>query len=142
METGTISLAEALGTDSDAIIVADSVSFWNPAAERIFGYSRNDALGQSLDIIVPEPLRERHGARYRQVMASGASRYARGDVLAAPAVKDDSHVSLEFTIASLRDAHGRMSGMAAPRRDATARFAERRGLKQRVGQLLCPAESS
>jgi PAS domain S-box-containing protein len=147
METDRTSLAEAvLGTEADAIIVADTdgtIRFWNPGAERIFGYSRNDALGQSLDIIIPERLRERHWAGYRQVMASGASRYARGDVLAVPAVrKDGSHVSLEFTITPLRDAHGRMSGMAAILRDVTARFEELRRLKQKIGQFPRSAERS
>jgi len=147
METGTISLAEAvLGTEADAIIVADNdgiVRFWNPGAERIFGYSRNDALGQSLDIISPERLRERHWAGYREVMASGVSRYARGDVLAVPAVRDDgSRVSLEFTINPLRDADGRMSGMAAILRDVTVRFKELRRLKQKVAEFTRSAESS
>jgi PAS domain S-box-containing protein len=122
METGRISLAEAvLGTKTDAIFVADTdgiVHFWNPGAERIFGYSRDDALRQSLDIILPERLRERHWAGYREVMASGASRYASGDVLAVPAMrKDGSHVSLKFTITPFRE--GRMSSMAALPRGVT-----------------------
>lgn len=147
METGKISLAEAvLGTEADAIIVADAggiIRFWNPGAERIFGYSTNDALGQSLDIIIPEQLRERHWAGYREVMASGVSRYARGDVLAVPAVrKDGSRVSLEFTITPLRDSHGRMSGMAAILRDITVRFEELRRLKQKVAEFTRSAESS
>ena len=57
-------LARALlGTSSDAIIAADKdgvVRFWNPGAERIFGYTSEDAVGQSLDIIIPERLRKRH----------------------------------------------------------------------------------
>jgi PAS domain S-box-containing protein len=143
MEIGRNSLAEAvLGTEADAIIVADTKGIV-PGAERIFGYSRNDALSQSLDVIIPQRLRERHWAGYRQVMASGESRYARGDVLAVPAVrKDGSHVWPEFTITPLRDAHGRVSGMAAILRDVTARFEELRNLKQAVEQFSRSAESS
>jgi PAS domain S-box-containing protein len=58
-------LAEAvLSARSDAIVAADSggiIRFWNPGAERIFGYSRDEALGRSLDLIVPERLQQRHG---------------------------------------------------------------------------------
>jgi PAS domain S-box-containing protein len=147
MEIGTAAVSDAiLGTQADAIIAADSegiIRFWNPGAERIFGYSRNDALGRSLDVIVPERLRERHWAGYRQVMAKGASRYSHGDVLAVPAVrKDGSHLSLEFTITPLRDEHGRMSGMAAILRDVTARFEELRSLKRKFAQVSPPVEDS
>jgi PAS domain S-box-containing protein len=140
METDVSSLSNAvLATEADAIIAADSegiIRFWNPGAERIFGYSSSDALGQSLEIIIPERLRDRHWAGYRQVMASGTSRYGHGDVLAVPGVrKDGSRVSLEFTITVLRDDHGRMSGMAAILRDVTARFEELRRLRQKAAQF-------
>ena len=72
-------LAKAvLSTSSDAIIAADKegiIRFWNPGAERIFGYARNDAIGQSLDIIIPERLRKRHWDGYHHVIRSGESRY-------------------------------------------------------------------
>ena len=134
------SLCEAvLGTEADAIIAADGegiIRFWNAGAAGIFGYSRSDALGQSLDIIIPEHLRARHWAGYRQVMASGTSRYGHSDVLAVPGVrKDGSRLSLEFTIAVLRDEQGRMSGMAAILRDVKSRFQELRRLKQKAAQL-------
>jgi PAS domain S-box-containing protein len=135
-----------LRTEADAIIAADGkgiIRFWSPGAERIFGYSRSEALGQSLDIIIPERLRERHWAGYRQVMASGTSRYGHGDVLAVPGIrKDGSRLSLEFTITALRDEHGRMDGMAAILRDVTARFEELRALKQKVAQSSQPVEHS
>ena len=76
-----------LSTVSDAIVAADEdgvVRFWNPGAERIFGYASAEAVGQTLDIIIPERQRARHWAGYRQVMATGESRYGRGDVLAVP----------------------------------------------------------
>jgi len=102
MKTGDSPLGDTvLATEADAIIGADSegiIRFWNPGAERIFGHSSSDALGQSLNIIIPERLRERHWAGYRQVMASGTSRYGHGDVLAVPGLrKDGSRLSLEFT---------------------------------------------
>ena len=71
-------LAEALlAMRSDAIVAADNegiIRFWNPGAERLFGYTRDEALGRSLDLIVPERLRARHWEGYARVMATGQSR--------------------------------------------------------------------
>jgi len=124
-----------LATVSDAIIAADKdniVRFWNPGAERIFGYTREEAVGQSLDIIIPERLRKRHWDGYRRVMAGGESRYGHGDILAVPGVKKDgTAISVEFTIVPLAAEGGRLNGVAAIMRDVTAKFNEVRALKRR-----------
>lgn len=132
-------LAKAiLSTSSDAIVASDGegiIRFWNPGAERIFGYTNSDAVGQSLDIIIPEPLRERHWVGYRQVMATGESRYGHGDILAVPGIrKDGTRISLEFTIVPLHDAGGKMIGMVAIMRDVTKRFEELRSLKKMLAK--------
>jgi PAS domain S-box-containing protein len=125
-----------LSTNSDAIIAADkdgTIFFWNPGAERIFGHTSADALGRSLDIIIPDPLRRRHWDGYRQVMQSGESRYGQGEVLAVPGIaKDGSRISLEFTITPLRAQTGGLIGLAAIMRDVTKRFEEMRALKQKL----------
>jgi PAS domain S-box-containing protein len=135
MKTETLASA-ILSTTSDAIIATDRdglIRFWNPGAERIFGYSREAALGQSLDLIIPENLRERHWQGYRQVMQSGESRYGHGDLLSVPGLrKDGTRVSLEFTIVPLKDASGHMEGMVALMRDVTRRFEELRALKREL----------
>ena len=130
-------LARALlGTSSDAIIAADRdgvVRFWNPGAERIFGYTSEDAIGQSLDIIIPERLRTRHWDGYQQVMQGGESRYGHGDILAVPSIrKDGAGISVEFTIVPLTDEAGRLNGVAAIMRDVTKRFEEVRALKRKL----------
>jgi len=130
-------LARALlGTSSDAIIAADKdgvVRFWNPGAERIFGYTSEDAIGQSLDIIIPERLRKRHWDGYQQVMQGGESRYGHGDILAVPSIrKDGAGISVEFTIVPLTDEAGRLNGVAAIMRDVTKRFEEVRALKRKL----------
>jgi PAS domain S-box-containing protein len=132
-------LAEAiLSTNSDAIIAADRagiIVFWNPGAERIFGYESGSAIGQSLDIIIPERLRKRHWEGYRQVISSGESRYGHGDVLAVPGIKKSgAAVSIEFTIVPLRDGTGELTGLAAIMRDVTKRFEEMRALKQKLAE--------
>jgi PAS domain S-box-containing protein len=131
-------LAQAiLASASDAVIAADRdgvVRFWNPGAERIFGYSRQEALGQSLDIIIPERLRKRHWDGYAQVVATGKSRYGAGDVLAVPAVtKDGAGISVEFTIAPLTDGP-QLVGLVAVMRDVTARFNELRDLRRKLAE--------
>jgi PAS domain S-box-containing protein len=129
-------LAQALlSTRADAIVAADReglVFFWNPGAERIFGYSAAEATGRTLDLIIPERLRERHWTGYRAVMQSGKSRYGESDLLSVPAVrKDGTTISVEFTVVPLQEA-GRMIGIAAVMRDVTARFNELRALKRAV----------
>ncbi len=125
-----------LASASDAIVATDRegiIRVWNPGAERIFGYPAEEALGQSLDLIIPERLRERHWDGFRTVMATGESRYGEGDLLSVPSVrKDGQRISVEFTIVSLKGGEGRCNGFAAVMRDATKRFEEMRSLKQQV----------
>ena len=125
-----------LGAAAEAIVFVDRegvIRFWNPGAERLFGFAAEEALGRPLDIIVPEPQRARHWAGFRRVMETGESRYGQGDLLAVPGLRrDGSRVSLEFTIVPLRDATGRMEGMAAVLRDVTRRFEELRALRREL----------
>jgi len=129
---------EVLEKARDAIIVADQdglVRFWNAGAERIFGYRRDEALGRSLDLIIPERLRERHWEGYRKVMATGVTRYG-DDVLAVPALRrDGGRLSIEFTILLLRNDGGALVGTAAVIRDVTARWEKERELKKRLAEL-------
>jgi PAS domain S-box-containing protein len=132
-------LAEAvLSTSPDAIIAADKegiIRFWNPGAERVFGFTNGEAVGQTLDIIIPERLRKRHWDGYHRVMASGESRYGHGDLLAVPGInKDGDRISVEFTIVPLRDRAGQLIGLAAIMRDVTKRFEETRLMKHKLAE--------
>src|SRR3954471_1420334 len=125
-----------LTTTSDAIVAADRdglIRFWNPGAERIFGFSSAETVGQSLDLIIPERQRARHWEGYREVMRTGDSRYDHGDLLSVPSIrKDGARISVEFTIIPLKDAEGRMEGMAAIMRNVTKHFEEMRMLKHQL----------
>jgi PAS domain S-box-containing protein len=131
-----------LAAAADAVVATDCegiIRAWNPGAERIFGYRADEALGRSLDIIIPERLRARHWESFRQVMALGESRYGEGDLLSVPGVRKDGHqISLEFTIVSLKDAQSRMAGVAAVIRDVTKRFEEVKLLKQQLEATRSP----
>lgn len=130
-------LGEALlGSVADAVVYCGrdgAIALWSPGAERIFGFTEAEALGRSLDIIIPEAQRARHWQGFDKVMATGHSRYGAGDVMAVPALHRDGHrISVEFTIVPMRDAGGAMVGMAAILRDVTARFEELRALRRRL----------
>lgn len=119
---------------SEGLVVCDAsgaIRFWNRGAERIFGYMAGDAIGSSLDIIIPERLRERHWAGWRQAMSDGVTRYGDGVLLCVPAsTRSGRHISIEFSITMLSDPEGRVEGVAAIIRDVTAAYEERRRLRE------------
>jgi len=128
-------LVDAIG---DAIVISNAeghITLWNPAAERMFGFTREEALGNTLDLIIPERLRGRHWDGYHKTMASGQTRYG-SDVLRVPAVdKAGRALSIAFTVALLTAPDGGVSGIVAVIRDETARFQEERALKKRLAEL-------
>jgi PAS domain S-box-containing protein len=127
-------LVEALG---DAVVIADpsgAITVWNHAAERVFGFTRAEALGNSLDLIIPERLRARHWAGYQRTMTTGETRYAH-DVLRVPAVhKDGRALSIAFTVGLLNGAPGTVTGIVAVIRDETQSFNEKRDLLKRLAE--------
>jgi PAS domain S-box-containing protein len=131
-------LAELVHGAGDAVIVADrdgAIRYWNAAAEAMFGHVSADVLGASLDIVIPERLRERHWEGFRHTMASGETKYG-GQTLSVPAVRaDGERISVDFTVALLHDAEGAVTGIAAIMRDVTAAWEERRALHRRVREL-------
>jgi PAS domain S-box-containing protein len=138
--TVTTELLARLARDCpDAIIYADAtghIRFWNAAATRIFGFSESEAIGARLDLIIPERLRGRHWEGYDKVMAGAPSRYGQGALLAVPALcKDGQQISVEFTILPLHDDAGKLLGIAAFLRNATACFEEIRALRRELAAL-------
>jgi PAS domain S-box-containing protein len=133
-----IDLQAMMSAIGDALVVCDAlgrVIVWNPAAERLFGHTEAEALGQRMDMIIPERLRKRHWEGYDQSMASGKTRYAH-DVLRVPAVdKAGRALSIAFTVFMLYDADGKVSACGSVIRDETDRFAQERVLRQRITEL-------
>lgn len=123
---------------SDAIVYADAegrISFWNKGAEQIFGFAASEAIGKTLDIIIPENLRKRHWDGYEETVRTGKTRYGAGDLLAVPALrKDGARISVEFTILPFRDRLGRILGIAATLRDVTKQFEEVKVLRKEAAR--------
>jgi len=123
---------------ADAIVYADAagvIQFWNAGAARMFGFDASEAIGQSLDIIIPANLRQRHWDGYNATMQTGRTRYGAGDLLAVPALrKDGTRISVEFTIVPFHEAAGHMVGIAAIMRDVTKRFEEMKALRAQLKQ--------
>ena len=121
-----------------AILSADregKIRFWNAGAEALFGFRAEEALGQSLDLIIPERQRQRHWEGWEKVMATGVTRYGR-DVLAVPATrKDGSRISIEFYILLLRAPTGEIVGAAAMIQDVTERWQMQKEMKARLQAL-------
>ena len=126
----------------DAVIFADRagvIRLWNAGAAAMFGYLAGEALGQPLDLIIPENLRARHGEGYRRVMDTGVTRYGK-ELLAVPGLrKDGSRISLEFTLTLIRGKDGLVLGAAAIIREITARREREQALKTRLAALEAKA---
>lgn len=123
----------------EGVLVSDrdgAVRYWNAAAERIFGFTEAEALGRSMDFIVPERLRARHWSGWSQVMETGRTRYGEGQLLAVPALhRDGRQLSIEFSIQLLKDAGGRIEWVVAVIRDVTERFAREKALRAQLKAL-------
>ena len=123
---------------NDAIIYSDRegiIRFWNSGAEQMLGFSAEEAIGQSLDIFIPENQRARHWEGYFKVMQTGITRYAK-DLLAAPAIrKDGTRLSTEFSMTIIRNASGEIAGTSAVMRNVTERWQKEKALRTRLAEL-------
>jgi PAS domain S-box-containing protein len=123
---------------ADAIMVCDAagkITLWNAASTRMFGFTEAEAVGQSLDIIIPQRQQARHWEGYHVTMASGITKYG-ASVLRVPALHKDGHtLSIAFTVSLMRDDAGLVTAIVAIVRDESEKFAQERNLKKRILEL-------
>lgn len=123
----------------DAVIYSDRdgvIRFWNAGATRIFGFTADEAIGQSLDIIIPERLRQRHWDGYHHMMATGRSQHPPEALLSVPAqTKSGGTLSIQFTVAPVAGADGARAGIVAVLRDVSATFRELKQLRRAQAAL-------
>jgi len=119
----------------EAVIISDrdeNILFWNASAERIFGFTPDEALGKTLSIITPERFRERHSKGYFHTIQTGQTKYGH-TLLRVPAVhKDGRSISIAFSVSMLFDEQNQAIAIAAIIRDETERFQEERQLKAKL----------
>lgn len=128
----------------EAVIISDrdeNILFWNASAERIFGYTPNEALGKTLSIITPDRFRERHSKGYFHTMETGKTKYG-NTLLRVPAIhKDGRSISIAFSVTMIFDDHNQPMAIAAIVRDETERFQEERKLKEKLTALESSIQS-
>ena len=128
----------------DAILICDEagvVRYWNAAAERIFGFRVTEALGVSMNLIIPERLRARHWAGWEATMRTGVTRYGEGQLLAVPALhKDGRQISIEFSIQLVKDPVGQIEWVVATIRDVTERYIREKDLQARLKGLQAKSD--
>ena len=131
--------APILDGSPDAILICDpagTVRYWNAAAERVFGFGVTEALGLSLNLIIPERLRARHWAGWEATMRTGVTRYGEGQLLAVPALhKDGRQISIEFSIQLIKGVHGQIEWVVAVIRNVTDRFIREKDLRAQLRNL-------
>ena len=122
----------------DAVVVADTngvLQLWNTGAESMFGYTAKEALGQPLDLIIPDRFRDRHWDGYKRVMNTAHTKYDT-ELLAVPALtKDGRRISIEFTITLLQDDAGELHGIGAIIRDVTDHRSKDDSIREQLSEL-------
>jgi PAS domain S-box-containing protein len=134
----TLDFQALVAAVGDGVMASDAqglITLWNPACERMFGFTEADALGKSLDLIIPQRQQKPHWDGYHKTMATGITKYG-NDVLRVPAVHKDGHtLSIAFTVSMLHTAEGAVSAIVAVIRDESVKFAEERSLRKRLMEL-------
>lgn len=137
--------ARLFAETQEAIIYASRdgmIRLWNGGAEVMFGWDAGEAVGKSLDIIIPEKHRKPHWDGWDRVMESGETRYGSEPLKVPGITKDGSKISLEFSITILKDEAGSIEGVAAFLRDVSAEWEEKKALHVRLRGLEKEVESA
>lgn len=138
MEHGTSLEHDILQQMSDAMIYADRegyIRMWNAAAEALFGFTREEAIGASLDLIIPEHLREPHWKAFYRAIEEGRSQYGRTPLFTRTFHKEKGKFYIDMGLAVVTDAEGNAQGSVAILRDATDRRDRERELRHRIQEL-------
>ncbi len=109
---------------AEAVVYANRqgvVERWNAAATRMFGYTAAEALGQSLDLMIPEHLRKAHWRGFDATMAKGKTRLGGRPTLTRGLHKSGQKLYVEMSFALVVDAASEPLGSVAVARDVTER---------------------
>jgi PAS domain S-box-containing protein len=126
-------LAESiLEQTTDALIYSNSeglVERWNRAAALLFGYGADEAIGRSIDLIIPEHLRAAHWNGFRKAVEAGTTRLAGRPSVTRAVHKDGRKLYVEMTFALVKNDAGAVVGSVAMARDVTERVERERAAR-------------
>lgn len=121
-----------LSSMQEAVVYSDLqgiIRLWNKGAEHVFGFTAEEAVGQSVDIIIPEKLRKAHWAGFNKAVEHGDILSAPGSRMTRALKKNGDALYVDMSFAMVRDRAGRMTGSLAVARDATARYMAERAAR-------------
>ncbi|OAE99855.1 histidine kinase [Bradyrhizobium centrolobii] len=124
--------AKILEDVADALIYSNrsgTILRWNRASSALFGFSAEEALGQNLDLIIPEHLRPAHWKGFEAAIASGTMKLAGRPTLTRALHKCGRRLYIEMTFALVRDAGGAVQGAVAMARNVTERVERERAAR-------------
>lgn len=130
---------------SDAVIFADRggvIRIWNTSAEAVFGFSAAEAIGQRLDLIIPERLREAHWKAFDHAIETGRTRLGRRSLITRSLHKTGEKRYVDMSFAVVRDATGAVVGSVAIARDATERYLSEQASRKRIVELEAYAKAA
>lgn len=130
--------AQVLRSMPEAVILCDlegTIRVWNAGAEKVFGWSEAEAIGQNLDLIIPERMRKAHWDGFGQALARGGVKPGRTSMITRALHKVHEFIYVDMSFEMVRDASGHMLGSVAVARDATQRFADEKALRKQVAEL-------
>jgi len=117
-----VASSQIAASTSDAFVGANAkgvITFWNRAAEALFGYAREEAVGRPLDLIVPERFRSAHNGGFARFVAGGAPRLV-GKTVDVPARhRSGREIEIGLSLAAWRQ--GARMAVGATIRDVTER---------------------
>jgi PAS domain S-box-containing protein len=115
--------------------LAGTIRFWNAGAEQVFGWSAQEAVGQSLDLIIPERMRKAHWDGFDQAIARGGVKPGRAAMMTRSLHKAKESIYVEMSFSMVSDATGALIGSLAVAREATVRFTEEKALRKQLAEL-------
>ncbi len=122
----------------EALIFCDMegiIRVWNAGAEKVFGWSAAEAVGQSLDLIIPERMRQAHWDGFNQAIARGGVKPGRTSMITRSLHKSAEFIYVDMSFEMVKDAQGQMLGSMAVARDATKRFNDEKALRKQLAEL-------
>jgi len=121
---------------SDAIVFADAsgaIRVWNRGAEALFGFTADEVIGCSLDVIIPERFRRAHWEGFRRAIESGRTRGGEPVRITRSVHKLGHALYVEISFGLVKHASGAVLGAVAVGRDGTARFLAEKARRERPG---------